>query len=189
MSIDSAGVLYGTTAFGGTCPEGGTVFQLTHSNGTWVKSIIHNFCYTDGQGPAYGSLLMDRAGNLYGVAYGGGSDGTGVVFRLNRLGANSWTYTILHQFTYDEGYVGFSTLYMDSQGNLYGVGDGGPFQAGIVWQLVPSGVSGYHLNVIYNFPGGSGGDGPSGLRFLAPMGSCTAIPTTAASTTWGWFIS
>ena len=86
------------------------------------------------------------------------------------LGANTWTYTILHQFTYDEGYVGFSTLYMDSQGNLCGVGDGGLFQAGIVWQLVPSGVSGYYLNVIYNFPGGSGGDGPFGAPVFSTDG-------------------
>ena len=119
-------------------PEGGTVFQLVHTNASWVKSIIHNFCYIDGQGPAYGSLLMDRAGNLYGVAYGGGGDGTGVVFRMNRLGANAWAYTILHQFTYDEGFVGFSTLYMDNQGNLYGVGDGGLYDAqGLSGSLCP----------------------------------------------------
>jgi uncharacterized repeat protein (TIGR03803 family) len=170
VAVDSVGNLYGTTGFGGLCDEGGTVFQLRRMNGTWVKSILHNFCYTDGQGPAYGSLIQDRAGNLYGIAYGGGNDGTGVVFRLSRLGSEAWSYTILHQFVYDEGFIGFSTLYMDSQGNLYGVGDGGLYDAGIVWQLVPSGANNYHLNVIYNIEGGDNGDGPFGAPVFASDG-------------------
>jgi uncharacterized repeat protein (TIGR03803 family) len=168
LAVDRAGNLYGTTNLGGSCNENGTAFELTHTSNGWMKSVIHNFCQTTGSSPAYGTMIFDGAGNLYGTAYLGGFNGTGVAFRLSRPSASAWVYTVLHQFTLAEGYVGPSNLSMDSRGNLYGVGSaGGPYgcSCGTVWQLVPSGATGYHLNVLYNFQGGSDGETP----FAAPV--------------------
>jgi uncharacterized repeat protein (TIGR03803 family) len=120
---------------------------------------------SDGSGPSYGSLVLDRAGNLYGAA-GGGSTGWGVVYRLSHVSVGGWSETILHTFTSQDGYAGSTGLTFDSAGNLYGAGNGGgSHDAGTVWQLVPLGVNGWRLNVLYNFQGGSDGNGP----FPAPV--------------------
>jgi len=92
---DSQGNFYGTTSQGGVSQFGpycGTVYRLT-SAGT--KTTLWNFtCGTDGANPAYGSLVMDQQGNLYGTtttdgdlsttnpACGGVGYGCGTVFKL-----------------------------------------------------------------------------------------------------------
>ena len=72
--FDKRGNLYGT-ALGGT--EWGTVFQLVppaKKGDPWTESVIFEFqgkLSNDGQTPT-GGLIIDAAGNLYGVTgYGG----------------------------------------------------------------------------------------------------------------------
>lgn len=84
--IDARGNLYGTTAGGGAF-NCGNVFELTPSGGTWTYRSLHDFtCGSDG-GIPYGKLIIDSDGNLFGTAYGGGSQacysqGCGVVFEI-----------------------------------------------------------------------------------------------------------
>jgi hypothetical protein len=89
---DGNGGFYGTTAYGGTgsCVLNGdsgcgTVFHLRRVNGGWQKTTIYNFVGAgDGEYPL-GTLVMDSAGNLYGVASGGfvaGGSGYGTVFEI-----------------------------------------------------------------------------------------------------------
>src|ERR1700690_3206891 len=98
LLMDKAGNLYGTTISGGVSPcsaQGnaycGTVFKLA-KNGK--LTILHSFTGgSDGAAP-YGSLIMDKAGNLYGTTYVGGDlncnlqgeTGCGVVFKLDPSG-------------------------------------------------------------------------------------------------------
>jgi uncharacterized repeat protein (TIGR03803 family) len=80
---DSAGNLYGTTYVGG--PGGlsgfGVVFELdTHGN----ETVLYQFSGgLDGAFP-HSSLILDKAGNLYGTAERGGplDTGEGVVFKI-----------------------------------------------------------------------------------------------------------
>jgi uncharacterized repeat protein (TIGR03803 family) len=78
---DTAGNLYGTTAQGGSSHDFGTVFKV---DATGKESVIHSFT-TPRQGmlPEAG-LLLDKAGNLYGTTYYGGSHTTngGIIFKL-----------------------------------------------------------------------------------------------------------
>jgi uncharacterized repeat protein (TIGR03803 family) len=85
--LDDAGNLYGTTAVDGLygC---GSVFKLSRDGEAWSYSSLHDFtCGLDGANPS-GSLVMDRAGNLYGTASGGGvvdaycPSGCGVIFKI-----------------------------------------------------------------------------------------------------------
>jgi uncharacterized repeat protein (TIGR03803 family) len=85
---DSAGNLYGTTAYGGgtACFGGcGTVFKL---DTTGAKTVLHTFTGgTDGALPE-ADLAQDSAGNLYGTTYNGGGTGCGgagcgVVFEVS----------------------------------------------------------------------------------------------------------
>ena len=80
---DSAGNFYGTT-YGGGAGSCGTVFKLDKTN---HESIVHYFNNypTDGC-TAYGSLVADPAGNLYGTTYRGsanGYDNMGIVFKVH----------------------------------------------------------------------------------------------------------
>ena len=76
--FNSAGNLYGSTTFGGL-NGGGTVFELSPSNGSWTLTTLYSFSGTAG---AYNTLTFDAAGNLYGTTYRDGADLVGSVFKL-----------------------------------------------------------------------------------------------------------
>ena len=124
--LDAAGNVYGTTVQGGKGCDGvgcGTVFELSRdANGKWKETILWDFKLgKSGTAPIAG-LVFDRAGNLYGVANGGGDPNCecGVVFKLTPSGNGQWSYKILHRFIGSDGYDAESTLTIDGEGNLYG---------------------------------------------------------------------
>jgi hypothetical protein len=116
---DAAGNLYGVTAFGGTSSVEcgfaginacGVAFELSPgSGGSWIESILYNFCSSancnDGAIPI-GSLVADSVGNLYGLAASGGipcaknSLGCGVAYELSppSVPGGAWTYSVIYAF-------------------------------------------------------------------------------------------
>src|ERR1700722_13029369 len=105
LVFDKAENLYGTTRIGGNgaprkCATGGcgTVFELSpNGDGTWAETVLYVFCshYVDSQcidgAWPQGDLLLDGAGNLYGITNGGGKEpcssqsiGCGTVFKLSK---------------------------------------------------------------------------------------------------------
>ncbi len=91
--FDAAGNIYGTTEVGGN-PLAGTVYELVAPVGTggYKEKVLWKFDTTDGYEPV-DSLILDSAGNLYGTTPEGGSNGYGVVFKVNVPAA--WTTTTL----------------------------------------------------------------------------------------------
>jgi uncharacterized repeat protein (TIGR03803 family) len=89
--MDSAGNLYGTTSKGGA-NQIGTVFRIEAAG---TETILYSFGAraNDGMDPL-GGLIMDSAGNLYGMTSVGGSGGTGTVYKIDPSG----TETILYSF-------------------------------------------------------------------------------------------
>ncbi|HKT89862.1 MAG TPA: choice-of-anchor tandem repeat GloVer-containing protein, partial [Candidatus Sulfotelmatobacter sp.] len=83
LIFDSTGNLYSTTIGGGS--EGrGTVFELSPAGGgTWTETILYSFSSqgSDGYSPN-GDLILDKAGNLYGVTASGGQSQDGAVFEV-----------------------------------------------------------------------------------------------------------
>ncbi len=111
LLMDSAGNLYGTTAYGGADEDSGTVFKFTADGGTYRKSNLVTFIYGD---VPHSSLLMDSAGNLYGTFEpNNGSGYLGSVYKISPIGERT---------TLGEEMKGmpFGGLVMDSAGNLYG---------------------------------------------------------------------
>jgi uncharacterized repeat protein (TIGR03803 family) len=137
LIFDSAGDLWGATAFGGTSGAG-VVYELTPSGSGWNFSTLFSFTGSNGSGP-YAKLMMDAAGNLYGTTVGSSSVGDyGTVFKLSRSGG-TWTETVLHRFTGGtDGSTPYSNIVMDASGNLYGTTyAGGAFGQGVVFKITP----------------------------------------------------
>jgi uncharacterized repeat protein (TIGR03803 family) len=116
--------MYGTTVEGGGKSSSGTVFEITPAG---AKTLLYAFrgAPKDGELPT-GGVVMDAAGNLYGITFAGGlsgcswtgQEGCGTVFKLAPDGKE----TILHFFTGRHGDGGnpVTGLTLDSAGNLYG---------------------------------------------------------------------
>jgi uncharacterized repeat protein (TIGR03803 family) len=137
---------------GGTC---GNIFKLA-TNGT--ESQLYDFTNAGGANPAAG-LIADKAGNLYGTAFDGGSAGYGAVFMLAPNGVE----TVLHSFTGSpgDGAVPEAGLIRDGAGNLYGTtGSGGQSGCsggcGVVFKIAADGAE----TVLHAFTGGSDGGAP-----------------------------
>ncbi len=144
LTFDSQGNLYGTTAFKGPSGNGGTVYELSPSNGHWTLNTLQGFPGAIPEDGIIGTanLLMDAQGNLYGTSTWGGNAGQGLVFKL-APSANGWIYTDLHDFTGgDDGCYPWDGLAMDSSGNLYGTtfscGQYGGYElGGTLWEITP----------------------------------------------------
>lgn len=167
--IDASGDLYGVTFQGGTgsnCNNSssgcGTVFKLTHSGSTWNESLIYTFAGgNDGANPM-GGLVFDTAGNLYGTTEFGGTYSDGNVFELSPT-SSGWNESVLHSFSFGDGYSPNTKLAFDSLGSLYGTTPlGGSYGDGTVFRLVPS-PSGWVETTIWNFTPITGGAFPNGV--------------------------
>jgi len=142
LIFDSSGNLYSTTSYGSTYGDG-DVFELSPgSGGTWNTKVLHIFGSSskDGTG-TFAGVIFDSAGNLYGVAGGGGLYGYGDVFELSPKSGGGWTEKIIHNFNQDgtDGTYPFGPLTFDTSGNLYGTTTlGGTDGQGIVFPAAGS---------------------------------------------------
>jgi uncharacterized repeat protein (TIGR03803 family) len=165
---DSHGNLYGTTYAGGAFGYG-TVFELARGDhGEWTYRVLHSFDRTNGATPEFGNLIFDRAGNLFGTTfYGGSCDigylGRGLVFKLTRRGDGEWTEKVLHEFCNTaDGYGLYSGLVSDKAGNLYATTySGGRFSLGTVFQLARGLHDEWTEKILHSF-NGKDGCGPGG---------------------------
>jgi len=153
LAFDSTGAIYGTTYIGGTGGPG-TVWKLTPSGGNWTESIVWNFTGSgsDGGNP-YGGVVFDNSGNLYGTS-SAASNSQGAVWKLSPSGSG-WTEQTLHDFQggSDGGSPAAGLIFVN--GNLYGATEAGPNQAGVAFQLTPSG-GGWSFSPISGLPTGTG---------------------------------
>jgi uncharacterized repeat protein (TIGR03803 family) len=160
LVMESSGNLYGTT-FGGGVNNLGTVFQLhPNSDGSWTETILHSFNADgiDGYNP-YANLAFDKAGNLYGTTYSGGSGNQGTVFELSRQKDGTWLEHVILSFNYTDGGEPYGGLVFDAHGNIYGTTQsGGDYQHGVVFALRPGSNGTWNEQVLHSFDP-SAGDG------------------------------
>jgi len=167
------GNFYGITILGGTgndCPNPGsqfangcgTVFKMTAAG---TLTSLYSFCSqpncADGSEPT--ALIEGTDGNFYGsTLLGGGSanctNGCGTIFKLTPSG----TLTTLHSFDFTAGAYPGSSLALASDGNFYGITQGGGANSlpdcasgqlggeigcGTMFRITPEGT----LTTLYNF--------------------------------------
>ena len=167
------GLLYGTASLGGASNLG-TVFSISPT-GSYAQLYSFKGGSNDGQTP-YAGVAFDASGNIFGTTYGGGTDNTGVVFKLTAGGAE----TVIHDFARDgaDGTNPYASLVL-YKGNFYGttLQGGGTANGGTVYEVTPAGVE----TVLHSFTGGADGFNPYGalVRVSKTFYSTTLVGGTA----------
>jgi uncharacterized repeat protein (TIGR03803 family) len=158
------GYLYGTTYYGGTVWNAGSVYQLREISGRWFFTVIYNFLGDSLGQYTEAGLAIDANGNLFGTNYQGGDFNLGDVFKLTPGSNNKFTQKIIYSFKgyakKDGAYPYFASVTIDSAGNLYGTTyQGGSSAAnnlnyGTVFKLA---AGSYKETLLWSF--GTTGDG------------------------------
>jgi uncharacterized repeat protein (TIGR03803 family) len=151
LFLAADGILYGTTATGGTKFQG-TIFRMTTAG---VIQVIHNFTGLDGGGPN-GPLAQGKDGTLYGTTTSDSTNFTGTVFKLT---FKPFKLTTLHNFVTADGTNPSAGLLFASDGNLYGTtSSGGANDFGTLFAITTGGA----FTKLFDFTGDlgtvSGGD-------------------------------
>jgi len=184
---DAEGNLYGTTLLGGStsCTEGGcgVAYELSQSSGVWKETILHSFNAEQNGGiNPEGSLVFDNAGNLYGTAQLGGSQGNGVVFQLTHTSAG-WSENVVHAFASTDGSEPGGSLVFDGAGNMYGTTvAGGSRGHGVVFKISPSG-SVWTETVLHSFLGENDGSDPGKDLLMDAAGNLYGVTVFTPKTT------
>jgi uncharacterized repeat protein (TIGR03803 family) len=153
LVFDKAGNLYGTTAGGGAhdnCNRSscGTVFELSPNNGKWTETVLHSFNFDCNAYNPYGTLIIDKAGNLYGTTNWCCATGSGIVFELIPNNGK-WTEKVVYSFPSNP--FPEPNVILDKAGNLYGTTiGGGTYGNGSVFELV-RGNGKWTEKVLYSF--------------------------------------
>jgi uncharacterized repeat protein (TIGR03803 family) len=180
FTIDVAGNMYGTASSGGNSGAG-VVFKLNTSG---QETVLHNFTGgADGANPQ-ASLILDKAGNLYGTTNAGGVSNAGTVFEVTRTGKEK----VLHTFAGGaDGANPIAGLAIDKAGNLYGTTTaGGSSGKGTVYMLaVPTVIGGaWKEKVLHTF--GTGTDGTIPVAGVTLDTSGNLYGTTSAGGAYGY---
>ncbi|HEY3638441.1 MAG TPA: choice-of-anchor tandem repeat GloVer-containing protein [Rhizomicrobium sp.] len=154
-------MFYGTTS--------ATVFKMTPDG---QVTTLHTFSNDRDGYDLTGGVVLDAAGNIFGVATLGGTEkkscvgiGCGTAYKI----APDGTFSLLHTFRGEpkDGSLPQGNLVLDRHGNLYGTTfEGGANDAGTVFRLAPDGT----MNILHAFTSADG-DGPEAGLLPARGGS------------------
>ena len=155
---------------------------------TYTESVLYNFPSAN-LGPS--NLVMDSAGNLYGVTYSGGTYGVGSIFEVSASGVFSTLYSFNPRgySPPNSGYYPWG-LVISSSGDLYGTtNQGGLFinsdsiWGGVVFKYSPATKK---YAALHKF-GGPSSDGlvPSGPLTFAADGNLYGMTNYGGTTRYG----
>ncbi len=184
--IDPQGNIFGVASVGGSSGLG-VAFKMTpFPVGSWGFKVLHSFPASSSDGVQPVSLVLDKSGNVYGAAGGGGTKGCngggcGTIFELSPTKIGPWKETVLHRFAGppSDGRDP-NALAFDGDGNLDGltpIGGAGCTTSfdpgcGTVFQLSPSG-NGWKEKILHSF---NASDGSSPYSFLIdPAGNLFGV--------------
>lgn len=124
--------IYGMTTSGGL-NSSGVIFSYDYTSNTFA--VVYDLTFSNGFA-GFGTLNQAGNGLLYGMAFGGGSLGYGVIFSLNPTTNN---YTVLYNFNGADGAAPMGQMVEDG-GTLYGcTSQGGTNNKGVIFSYSISG--------------------------------------------------
>jgi len=188
LAVDSYGIFWGTTEFGGEYDEG-TGFQFYYLGGKWNYAKLWDLgcegmgCIGDEAENPTGELLIQETEDdeyFYGTSLNGGEEDAGAVFSLLQDDINGDFYDVtLLSFRTDEGPPVGGVIMVED--HLYGMTErGGTHDSGIVYDLSRLG----HGRVLHNF--GRKYDGINPLGRLFYFGDGFLYGTTSGGGQYGF---
>ena len=188
LTIDAAGNLYGTTAYGGPL-GGGTAFKLSPNANGWRFVRVYAFPRTAGTGDSPFALAAD--GSLLSTTPNGGQ-GEGALFTLRPPGHtlpavySNWLQTLLYRFSGNDGVDPGGSLVLDGSGNIFGTTyQGGVNHNGTLYEYANGSLQVLHAFPAFQQDGAhpagviSGSDGLYGLTTLGGTAESGTLYTTA----------
>lgn len=178
LMLADDGWAYGTT-WGGGQYDGGTIYRINPADRTF-ESLYDFDIYTYGGYPTSG-LIQATDGFFYGATPGGGTVGTGVIYRFD---ATNRILTVLEDLsTPSEGTVPSGPPIQASDGFLYGLTtEGGSIGDGALYKFNLS-------NSVYSkqadFQDAANGSNPGGKLVEAPNGKLYAMAESGGVFTYG----
>ncbi len=139
------GGAYGTPVAGTT---GTTFYGITYYSKAYsiTSSGTFKLLPNPTPGASFAPLFLASDGNFYGTTIVGGTNGFGVVFRMNSKGA----ITVIYNFDYTHGSEPYGPVVQGSDGFLYGTtafGGTAAHAGGVVFKLSTKGA----ITVLHNF--------------------------------------
>ena len=177
LVMDSAGNLYGPGFIGGLYGYG-NIFEIDSEGNLTALLDFGPGLNANGDNPQ-NDLAFGPGEVLYGTTYEGGDlntcigFGCGVVFSYSQ-----GVETVIHSFGDSPSDVSLPSgpIARDAAGNLYGAaGSGGPYDAGAVYKVDPSG----NETLFYSFRNGADGGFPSGRLYVTGTGTVYGTATGA----------
>jgi uncharacterized repeat protein (TIGR03803 family) len=167
---------------------GDDIDEISPTANGWVDTNLYTPCQQKGCPDGYDPLApfsWDSKGNLYGTTYAGGYPypgcNCGVVFQLTPNGNGTWTYHVMHRFTYgDDGCSPYGGLTVDAGGIAYGTAGCGPTRHGVVFKMTQTGKNRWKETVLYDFGNGNHGFGPESDLVLDGAGNIYGIANSNA---------
>ncbi len=153
LAFDQAGNIYGATVDGGSAGLG-LIYSLTRSSGGWTENILYQ-AQGNGDGAyAWGGVVFDQSGNLYGMFGENGPYGYGALYKLTPSGSG-WTESTIHGFSFqgNDGATPQGGFILDPAGNLYGSTVHSLGGGGTVFEMAAS-HGGWSYDFLYGLSGG-----------------------------------
>ena len=185
----SAGILYGTTAGGGTYGQG-MIYSLAppaSPGATWTETVLHTFAggSADGMSP-WSPVVIGSGGALYGSTVGGGASNAGTIFSLTppATSGGAWTEAVLYEFpSLHDRLPNPGPVTLGKTGVLYGTtATGGASDVGTIFALKPPASPGgpWAEVLLHTFTGSDGAE-PTGGLVLGAGGILYGVTTAGGS--------
>ena len=160
LTVDGS-ILYGMTFSGGTNGDG-VIFSFNPTGNVYNDLVnLDGTAVPKGSNPQYGSLTLYNS-ILYGMTYGGGTNGDGVIFSYN---PGISTYTDLYDFSGGTGgKFPYGSLLL-SGNTFFGMTEGGG--ASNEGNIFSFDISTSTYTNLYGFTGGANGAYPHGSLILS----------------------